>query len=61
MAKYGARYSLGIYIIHPLLIDLCMKIDIIKEWSIIMNPISILVFSIILVMISINVPLKLGH
>ena len=61
MAKYGAKYSLGIYIVHPLLIDFCMKIDDIEEWSIIMNPISILVFSTILVMISINIPLKTGH
>lgn len=61
LAKYGAKYSLGIYIIHPLLIDFCMKIDDIEEWSIIMNPIFILVFSTILVMISINVPLKSGN
>lgn len=61
MAKYGARYSLGIYIIHPLLIDFCMKIVNIEEWSIIMNPICILIFSTILVMITINVPLKSGH
>ena len=44
-----------------LLIDFCMKIDDIEEWSIIMNPIFILVFSTILVMISINIPLKTGH
>lgn len=48
LAKTGAKYSLGIYIIHPLLIDVFCWCKY-ETSAMIMNPVSIFLLSLIIV------------
>lgn len=50
MAKIGAKYSLGIYIIHPLLID-ALKYSEFSTNTIIINPVFVLVLSFVVVLL----------
>lgn len=51
MAKAGANYSLGIYIIHPLIIDLLEGCECLTDKSYVMNPFFIFLISCLVVLL----------